>query len=309
MPSDLLQSLGDDFEYIQLGGTAQFSTVHILRSAAGYSIAHQLPAEVSEQLPAESVIVDTMRSVTSLDDRLIGIDRVGTTTQGASFWASEPVSTQIIRTAQSQIDTGTVFGAEETARIGIQLCDILSTLHRRGKTHGGITPAVVVLESESVFLAEAGLESILHAAGLDTTRLPTALQSHRLSPEQLNNKRPDTQSDIYALGLTLYQLITGKMPFGGRTTAMVMASVLTDENAPDTSSGGQEPGHVVKAVLRAIEKDPADRWTDVEHFAAALNEAVAKPQATKAEISRVGCMPLLFMGTGSAVYGAYRLIQ
>ena len=310
MSSDLLQSLSDDYEYICEGGTAQFSSVHILRSPAGYVVAHQLSLEVSEKLPSTSDMLDTVRSITSLDRRLLGVSRIGTTTRGALFWATEPVSQRPIETAQLHIDGGAVVGADETARIGIEVCSILGGLHRENKFHGGITPAAIVIADEAIFLTEAGIEPALQSAGIETNHLPAALQSHFMSPEQLDTNRASVQSDIYSLGAALYQLLTGKPPFGGRTTAMIMATVLTDEAAPEAPAGGQEPGQVVHAILRAIEKDPADRWSSAEQFATALRDAstIKDPGAGSPETSRVtGCLPLIAVIASATGYGLSRI--
>ena len=311
MSQDLSQSLGDDFEYVQFGGTAQFSTVHILKSPDGYTVVHELPIEIGRRLSSISAIIDTVHRISSLDARLLGIDRVGTTKQGSLFWASAVINAGSLYTAQSKIDFGEVFSADHAAQIGRELCSILGTLHLRGKVHGAITPATVIIADGSIYLSEGGIEFALRTAGINTTDFPAALQSHQISPEQLANQEPTPQSDIYALGVTLYELITGKPPFGGRTTAMVMASVLTDENAPETVTGGQEPGSVVQAILRAIEKDPADRWTSVEQFSTALDEASTSsslPVPVTARSSPVGCIPLITLITATG-YGIHSFLS
>jgi serine/threonine-protein kinase len=170
---------------------------------------------------------------------------------------------------------------------------VLTKLHQQGLTHGAITPASIIYSTDETWLTEAGFEKQFRLNSRVSTGLPIALRSQYMSPEQLAGHIPSPQSDIYSLGIALFELVTGKFPFGGRTTTTVMASILTDESATNAASGGQEPGYVIKAILRAIEKDPADRWQSAEQFAKAFSENAVSDSAQKLSsrnvVNQSGC--------------------
>lgn len=110
------------------------------------------------------------------------------------------------------------------------------------------------------------------------------------------NRGIDYRTDFYSLGATLYELLTGKPPFGGRTTSYVIAAVLADE--PASPEGDPLTKRVTDTVLRAIEKAPEDRWSSAALFARALREEerpgtpITTP-AVEAAQPRAGCMSVL----------------
>ncbi|MDB4907063.1 MAG: protein kinase [Gemmatimonadetes bacterium] len=170
--------------------------------------------------------------------------------------------------------------AGDIGAVGAALADALTQLHAHDLVHGAITASQVFLGSESPVLANAGLLQALVAGGLETRRAATMLApATALAPEMLGGQRATPGADVYGLGAALYEMHTGKPPFGGRTTAFVMASVLGDESASVSETGSQHPGQVVEALLRAIEKSPDDRWRSADAFAKALAPEVARGSA------------------------------
>ena len=179
--------------------------------------------------------------------------------------------------------------AGEVATLGAQVADALAAAHESGVLHGALSPDAIRLTGDGPRLAGLGLWHALVAAGVAPLRaaeLTGALAC--VSPEQTRGGHAEVRSDVYGLGATLFELLTGKPPFGGRTTSFVIASVLSDEPSPNHSLGPGAGGgsRVTDTVLRAIEKAPEDRWPSAAAFARALHQGEKTPPEGVAEMPR-----------------------
>ena len=206
--------------------------------------------------------------------------------------------------ARETLERGVILGAPDVARVGASLATTLGRIHSEGLVHGLITPDLIFLPADGTArLAGIGVYSGLAAAGTPTGVIADVLElEHYLSPEQLEGGPIDARSDVFLLGVTLYELLTGRPPFGGRTTSTVMVSVLADEPTRTAPGGVRAPGHTVGAILRAIEKDPADRWPSMQAFGEALLEESlpGHHQLNNATVTRSGCAPAFLLATGIA---------
>ena len=207
--------------------------------------------------------------------------------------------------AREVLERGVIPSAQDVAQMGASLAGILGRLHAEGLLHGLITPDLVFLPTDGgVRVAGVGVYQALTAAGATPRVVAEALElEHYQSPEQLAGASLDIRTDVFLLGVTLYELLTGRPPFGGRTTSTMMVSVLADEPTKTAPGGVRAPGQTVSAILRAIEKDPADRWPNMASFAAALMEKPPKRQRRDnlKTGGRAGCLPSLLIGTGIGV--------
>src|SRR5436190_514066 len=182
-----------------------------------------------------------------------------------------------VRGETHAVDPG-AHSSVEVADMGARLARALHAAHRSGAAHGAIsTQRVHVASDGTPRLMEFGLVPALIAGGMPAASAYAELcDPEYLSPEQQAGEGPTPESDVYSLGATLYELLTGKAPFGGRTTSYVMATVLPEE---PTSGADQRTGAdvVIHALLRAIELSPQDRWPDAHALADAL-DAVSAPE-------------------------------
>ena len=181
-----------------------------------------------------------------------------------------------VRREAREVDPG-AYSSVTVADMGARLARALHAAHRSGMTHGAIaTQRVHVTADGAPRLLEFGLVPALIAGGMSPAAAYEELcDVQYLSPEQQAGEAPTPLCDVYSLGATLYELLTGKAPFGGRTTSYVMATVLPEE--PTSGADKRTTADVViHALLRAIELRPQDRWPTARALADAL-DAVSAP--------------------------------
>ncbi len=211
--------------------------------------------------------------------------------------------------ARETLERGVILSAPDVAAVGTALAAMLGKVHAAGLLHGLVTPDLVFLPTAGgVKIAGAGAYQGLTSAGIPPAVLAEVLElEHYLSPEQLAGDGLDARTDVFLLGVTLYELLTGRPPFGGRTTSTVMVSVLADEPTKTAPGGVRAPGHTVSAILRAIEKEPEDRWPNMSAFAAALQEEPAKRQHARGSATAKGGGCLLMTAVSVALATALLL--
>lgn len=163
----------------------------------------------------------------------------------------------------------------QTVRMVSQIGDALTFAHNKGVVHRDLKPNNVLLdEYHNCYLTDFGLAKLLQG----TTRLtrtdaimgtPTYM-----APEQWTGSDVDSRADIYALGVMAYEMITGKLPFEGDTSYVLMYKHMNEMPVSPREHLGSLPPAVEDALLRALAKDPADRFQSAEAMAQALRDAV-----------------------------------
>jgi len=187
------------------------------------------------------------------------------------------------------------FSAADVAALGEQLARGLEVAHRSDLYHGAITPWRISQMSRGGVLGSFGVFAALHAGGLESRQVAAALGEDAYhSPEVQRGSSPDERSDVYSLGATLFVLLTGKPPFGGRTTSFVMATVLSNKDSQESDGiDDASAAVIVEALLRAIEHAPEDRWQSARAFADALASGSARTEMSADAQPKRGLAKLL----------------
>jgi serine/threonine-protein kinase len=147
----------------------------------------------------------------------------------------------------------------------------LAAAHRAGLVHRDVKPENVLISDESeVKIADFGLVRAVAAAGITSASVILGTAAY-LSPEQVRDGKAMPSSDVYAVGILTYELLTGRTPFSGDSPLMVAYQRLdTDVPPPSTAIDGV-PAQFDELVARATARDPADRYADAAELGAELD--------------------------------------
>jgi hypothetical protein len=162
----------------------------------------------------------------------------------------------------------------EAVRITKEIAAALDYAHRKGVVHRDIKPENILLHDGQALVADFGIALAASKAGGDRmtqTGMSLGTPSY-MSPEQAMGEREiGPRSDVYALGAVAYEMLTGEAPFSGPTAQSIVAKVMTEEPASIHLRRKTVPPAVESAVLTALQKLPADRWSSARDFSEALD--------------------------------------
>lgn len=165
---------------------------------------------------------------------------------------------------------------EESLRYTRQVLEALRYAHGRGIVHRDIKPSnIMITPRGEVKLLDFGL-ALGGALGGPDQRLTTtgALvgSMHYIAPEHISGEPHDARSDVYAVGVTLYEMITGRLPIEGTTHVQVIAAHLQQAPKRPSQINPKIPAALSATVMKALAKDPRERWQTADAFLAALDE-------------------------------------
>lgn len=168
---------------------------------------------------------------------------------------------------------------QRAARITAQICMALDHAHEAGIIHRDIKPAnVIVTDEDKVKVTDFGIARAVGDSTLTATGSMLGTASY-LSPEQAGGANVVPASDIYSVGIVLYEMLTGAVPFTAESAVAVAMRHVNDDMPPPSSINPGVSPEMDAVVARATAKDPSDRWTNGGDMAAAVAAAV-DPGAT-----------------------------
>jgi eukaryotic-like serine/threonine-protein kinase len=158
---------------------------------------------------------------------------------------------------------------ERALAIAAELLDALHYMHSHGVVHRDLKPEnIMVGEDGRIKIIDFGIASLAGARRLTFGKLSQVMGSpDYISPEQVRSRRGDARSDVYAAGAILYEMLTGRTPFHGSNPFAVMNARLTQAPAPPGEIDPAIPPQLEAVVLRALERDPQQRYASAQAFA------------------------------------------
>jgi len=171
--------------------------------------------------------------------------------------------------------------AEKALEIARQVCDALEYLHSQGVVHRDIKPEnILITPSGQVKILDFGIALVASERRLTWTGFSSTIGTpDYMAPEQVRGRRGDPRTDVYAVGLMLYEMLTCNLPYDSpNPRALLRAKVSEEPRSPSYYVPGFDP-HLEAIILRAIERDPRDRYGSAKQMLADLkNPAAVAPR-------------------------------
>jgi len=176
---------------------------------------------------------------------------------------------------------------EQAIRITVGILDALEYIHSRGIVHRDLKPEnIMVDENDQVKLIDFGIASKHGAKRLTYSGISPAMGTpDYISPEQVRGKRGDQRSDLYALGVMLYEMLTGRTPFSGPTPLAVMNERLVGHPLPPRKADPSITPQLQEILYRALEREPKNRYPTAHEFKLDLTHLDRVGVAERPEIS------------------------
>src|SRR5512138_1626920 len=194
-------------------------------------------------------------------------------------------------TLKDKMESGRPLPLNDIDRIFTQLAEALSYAHSHGVVHRDLKPANALIDSfGNVFLTDFGIAKLLESASPRLTQTDAVMGTPAyISPEQAQGQTVDQRSDIYSLGIILYEMVTGSVPFIADTPLAVLFKHITDPLPLPSKVKPDVPESIEKVILKALAKNPQDRFATASEFVEAWKSALE--EARMARTSRETVQP------------------
>jgi serine/threonine protein kinase len=186
-------------------------------------------------------------------------------------------------TLKDKMEAGRPLPLHEIDRIFTQLTDALSYAHSHGIVHRDLKPANALIDSHgNIFLTDFGIAKLLESASPRLTQTDAIMGTPAyISPEQAQAGPVDQRSDIYSLGIILYEMVTGRVPFVADTPLAIIFKHVSDPLPLPSLIKPDIPASIEQVILKALAKDPRDRFDTAAEFAAAWKRALEAKETVR----------------------------
>ena len=249
----------------------------------GRAVAIKVP---HPDMEADPVLFDRFKREIEIGERLDhpGVMKVLDSGEpGEVYMVMEWVEGRLLRKVMSE---NRKLPAERACAITVAICDALDYIHRNGVVHRDLKPENIMIdEQDRVKLIDFGIAGKAGSRRLTFGKLSQiAGTPDYISPEQVKGKRGDGRSDIYALGIILYEMVTGETPFPGTNPFAVMNDRLINNPVPPREANPEISPELQEVIYRAMEREPGDRYSTANEFAFDLEHLDQVTVSDRAEL-------------------------
>jgi serine/threonine-protein kinase len=199
------------------------------------------------------------------------------------YMVMEWVDGQLLRKILNEART---LPTERALRITLRILDALDYIHSHGVVHRDLKPEnVMVDDQDNIKLIDFGIAGNASARRITFAKFsPTMGTPDYISPEQVKGQRGDARSDLYALGVMLYEMLTGKVPFTGANPFLIMNDRLLNNPVPPREVDPAISEQMQEIIYRALERDPRNRYASARDFANDLQHPEQVAVAARPEL-------------------------
>lgn len=175
---------------------------------------------------------------------------------------------------------------ERAVQMAVRILNALEYIHSRGVAHRDLKPEnVMVDEGDNIKLIDFGIAAHTKSRRLTFAKLSQTMGTpDYISPEQVKGKRGDARSDLYAMGVMLYEMVTGRVPFTGENAFLIMNDRLLNNPLPPREIDPSITPQLQEIIYRALERNPKNRYASARDFASDLQQQEKVGVAERTEL-------------------------
>jgi eukaryotic-like serine/threonine-protein kinase len=266
---------GDTLDHYRIDATVAHGGMSVLYKASDLNTGRQVAIKIPlAEMEADPVLVERFKREQEIGQLLDhpGIVKTYNSEQRSRLYmVIEWVDGRLLRTILNEEKKLPI---DRAVKITLGMCDALDYMHKRGIVHRDLKPEnVMVDENDDIKLIDFGIAMKEDARRLTFVNVSNMLGTpDYISPEQVKGGRGDQRSDIYALGIMLYEMLTGTVPFVGPNPLAVMNERLLNEPIAPRGFNSEISPELQEVLYRALERDPRHRYAtahemiwDIEH--------------------------------------------
>jgi len=240
----------------------------------------QFELTMPERVSLDALFLNEARAAAGLSHaHIVTVHDAGLSAHGV-YIAMERLRGQDLRQA---LQSGWEPTPDETALLVRRVADALAYAHARGVVHCDIKPANIFLSRRGKpKVLDFGIARVAHHAALPALEGLIAGSPYYQAPEQLNDGVIDARTDLYALGAVMYELLAGRKAFAGDTLEQIRNAVLHHDPVPPHALNPSAPPELSAIALRALAREPAQRYASAQEMAQALRQWLNRPAAAPA---------------------------